>query len=141
MAAYFPVNNELNIIIVSSKSQINTRSGGLTVSAPVNPESEAVLRVGLGFACRRPRVRPVFVVGVVFADPDDDAAAAAAAAVALLGDIDNGEIGECECCNSGVVAPVAAAAACAAAAAAEIPSVIESAVGLSAKPPLVTWKL
>lgn len=76
--------------MVSSKSQINTRSGALPASAGVSPLSEAMLRVGLGWACRRPRVRPVLVVGVVFV----------ADILLVFGDIDKGEIGECECARS-----------------------------------------
>lgn len=91
-----PVNNELKMIIVSSRSQMNTRSGGFTASVPVSPESETVLRVGLGLACRRPRVRPVFVVGVVLVAEPEAADAAAAEALLVFGDIDSGEMGECE---------------------------------------------
>lgn len=83
MFAYFPVSNEWKMINVSSKSQMKTLSGALVLS--VKPESDIVLRVGLGWACLRPRVRPVLVVGVV-AGFDE----------IVFGDIDSGDIGECE---------------------------------------------
>lgn len=66
---------------------MKTLSGAFVLS--VKPESDMVLRVGLGWACRRPRVRPVFVVGVV-AGFDE----------IVFGDIDNGDMGECEWARS-----------------------------------------
>lgn len=104
--------------MVSSKSQINTRSGGFTVSE-VSPVSEAMLRVGLGLACRRPRVLPDFVVGVVLAE-----------VLLVFGDMDSGEIGECECARSvGVVGrPLALTP----------PLPLIASVGLSGRP-VVTW--
>lgn len=70
---------------------MKTLSGVLTLS--VIAVSDVVLRVGLGFAWRLPRVRPtLFVVGVVFVERLE------------VGDIDKGEFGECECANNvGVV--------------------------------------
>lgn len=68
------------MIIVSSKSQMNTRSGDLTFS--VIAVSDATLRVGLGGACRLPRALPTLPVGVVFVERLD------------AGDMDRGELGE-----------------------------------------------
>jgi hypothetical protein len=52
------------MMIVSSKSQMKTRSGGLTLST--DGVSFSVDRVGLVFCVRRPRAFPL-VVGVVLA--------------------------------------------------------------------------
>lgn len=103
-------------MIVSSRSQIKTRSGDLAESVD-KPVSLLMLRVGLGWACRRPRARPVFVVGVpvtvAFAAADAtvaDAFVAAADEAAdmmqpddVFGDMEIGEMGECTNSPVGVV--------------------------------------
>lgn len=73
------------IIIVSSKSQTKTRSGAFELSK--TPASDAILLVGLGFACLRPLARPTFVVGVVAVD---------FAVKLVFGEIESGEFGEWE---------------------------------------------
>lgn len=67
-------------MIVSSRSQIKTRSGGFGVSG-LPAVSDPTLLVGLGWACRRPRALPV-LLGVLLAD------------VFVFGDIERGECGE-----------------------------------------------
>ena len=70
------------MMIVSSRSQMKTRSGDLTFST--EGVSLRVDRVGLTFCCRRPRALP-FVVGVVFVvDAWFD----------VFGEIESGDCGE-----------------------------------------------
>lgn len=82
-------------MIVSSKSQMKTRSGPLAVSV-LWPFSEPMLRVGLGWACRRPRARFV-VVGVPLFGIE----------VLAFGDMEMDECGDSEC---GIIVGVVACA-------------------------------
>lgn len=91
------------MIMVSSRSQIKTRSGGLTAS--LFGVSEAQLRVGLGCWWRRPLDLPVLPVGVVFGSEAAvlEEAVVPAEVMLLFGEIGRGECGEWVLCKTGVV--------------------------------------